>query len=208
MIRTDSRQERTGFPERHHSIMSTDENTTPLTPEQLAQRAMVAYRVKEFFADLCDPHIAANAEYIEQTPGLRSTTASVDGGRLAVTFTESRRKPSFYVEDEDAFVQYADEKGEARFVANPAFEKAVLKRAEWNAELETAVDKVTGEVLPGIGYKPGGDFISVKPSWTEGGLEYVDGVLAAVLGGAAKALPMIAPADEEPEDTPEPVRER
>lgn len=181
--------------------MSTDENQTPLTPEQLAQRAMVAYRVKEFFADLCDPHIAANAAFIEQTPGIRSTTASVEG-RLAVTFTESRRKPSFYVEDEDAFVEYADGKGEARFVANPAFERAVLKRAVWNAAAEVAVDKVTGEILPGIGYRQGGDFISVKPSWTEGGLEYVDEVLASILSGAANALPMIAPADEQPEDTP------
>ncbi|MFJ4342680.1 hypothetical protein [Streptomyces sp. NPDC088915] len=184
----------------------SSENTGQ-TPEEHARAAMVAYAVKEYFAGLCDPYIEANAAFIEGTPGLRSTSATIDG-LLAVTFTESRRKPSFFVENEDEFVEYADQKGEARFVANEAFEKGVLRRARWDAENGVAYDKDSGEILPGIGYKPGGDFISVKPSWTDGGREYVSSILAEVLGGAVKALPMLSPDEQEPETASGPERER
>ncbi|MFE1270614.1 hypothetical protein [Streptomyces sp. NPDC058758] len=186
--------------------MSTDE-TTPPTAEELAQRAMVAYAVKEFFGGVCDPHIAANQEYIKSTPGLRSTTASLDG-LLAVTFTESRRKPSFFVEDPEAFLEFADEKNEVRYVVNPAFEKATLKNAVWHAATGTAVDKRTGETIPGVGYDPGGETISVSPSWTEGGRAAVRAVMEQLFGGAMKALPMIAPVDEKQQSDPVPEPER
>ncbi|MFJ8301344.1 hypothetical protein ACIQ9R_36335 [Streptomyces sp. NPDC094447] len=186
--------------------MSTEETTPPTTAE-LAQAALVAIAFKEFVAGICDPHIKANQEHIKSTPSLRSTTAAFNG-QLAVTFTESRKKPSFFVADQSAFLDYADDQGEALFVVNPAFEKAMLTNAVWDPETETVFNKRTGEPIPGLGYNPGGEVISVSPTWTEGGRAAARARMEELFGPAMKALPMIAPADDRQQSDPVPEPER
>ncbi|MFF4188125.1 hypothetical protein ACFYZ9_33515 [Streptomyces sp. NPDC001691] len=175
--------------------MTADENTPSYTPEQLAQRAMLAYRVKAYVDALCDPVIKANSDFIRDTPGIRSTDAQFDGVR-AVTFTGRTQQPFFFVEDEDAWKLWADEKGETDYLVKPSFTEAILKkRATWDAQNKVVVDKTTGEIVPGVSYDPGGKFRGVNPTWTDAGMEGVDKILQTVLGRAVAALPELSPAE-------------
>ncbi|MEU3501198.1 hypothetical protein ABZ726_10630 [Streptomyces hundungensis] len=176
--------------------MTTDESTPSCTPEQLAQRAMLAYRVKAYVDALCDPVIKANSDFIRDTPGIGSTNAEFDGIR-AVTFTGRAQQPFFFVEDEDAWKLWADEKGETDYLVKPSFTEAILKkRATWDARNQVVVDKATGEIVPGISYDPGGKFKGVQPTWTDAGMERIDEILHAVLGRAVAALPELGPAED------------
>ncbi|MFE2188561.1 hypothetical protein [Streptomyces sp. NPDC059455] len=81
----------------------------------------------------------------------------VDGqevGHYKVATTNDR----FVVEDESAFDAYAEEKGEIDvvIVRKPAWEKAVLGRAEVDPTTGAIFDSQTGEVIPGVKFMPGG----------------------------------------------------
>jgi hypothetical protein len=170
-----------------------DEQTQPgPDPQELALRAAVATRVLAFWKDLCQPVINANKAYIESNPGVLTTVAKMEGERVA-SFTESLKQPFFEVDDDDAFLQWADEKGETDWVVKESFKKAILeRRARWlNGE---CVDSVTGEVIPGVTRNAGGTHISVKPTFTEAGKERIDSLLTELFGKTAAAVPMLAPA--------------
>jgi hypothetical protein len=174
---------------------SASEQTPPEpTPQDLALNAAMAYRVKAWWAAMCDPIIKANAEQIRNTPGMLTTMAEVDGVRAA-TFTEAKSQPFFEIADPDKFFDWADAMGETEWVIRPSFENAILKkRARWNAATGEAVDSATGEVIPGVVQKPGGASLSVKPTFTDAGKERIDDVLDVLFGKTVRALPMLGPA--------------
>lgn len=171
------------------------------TPQELALRAAMAYRVLAWWEAMCTPIIKANAERIRDTPGMLTTMAEVDGARVA-TFTESMRRPFFEITDQDKFFDWADEQGETEWVIRKSFENAILKkRARWNAATGQAIDSTTGEVIPGVVQNPGGTHISVQPTFTDAGIERIDDALDAIFGKTAAALPMLGPALAAAEDT-------
>jgi hypothetical protein len=173
---------------------SASEQTPPEpSPQELALRAAVAHRVLAFWKAFCQPVIDANNEYIETHPGIPSTVAQIEGIRAA-TFTESIRKAFFEITDADAFLEWADEQGETEWVVRKAFQEAILKkRARWDKKAGVAIDSQTGEVIPGVTQNPGGDFISVKPTFTDAGREHIDDVLSDLFGQTTTALPMLGP---------------
>lgn len=172
---------------------TSDEQTQPgPDPQELALRAAVASRVLEYWKGICQPAIDANKAYIKTNPGVLTTVAKLDGERMA-SFTESLKQPFFEVEDDDAFLRWADEQGETDWVVREAFKKAILeRRARWVNGV--CVDSVTGEVIPGVTRNAGGTHISVKPTFTEAGKERIDSLLTELFGKTAAAVPMLAPA--------------
>ncbi|WP_143661425.1 hypothetical protein [Streptomyces pseudogriseolus] len=175
---------------------SAPEQTGP-SPQELALNAAMAYRVKAYWNALCDPIIDANKNFIRDNPGILTTVAEIDGARAAI-FTESVKLPFFEVTDPEAFLRWADDKGETEWVVRKSFRDNILKkRARHIQQTGECVDSVTGEVIPGVTRNPGGTHISVKPTFTEAGEELLDNFLDALFGNAAAALPMLAPAEEE-----------
>ncbi|MEU6632801.1 hypothetical protein ABZ905_31645 [Streptomyces parvus] len=180
------------------SAQPDDQETPAVDHGDLALRAAVAYRVKQRIGEICDPLIAANADNITDTKGLRSTRAEMPlsaGGTLAVgTFTRSVSKPKFVVADREAFLGYADEKGETEYVVRPAFEKGLLGRLKYDPQSGDVVDPTSGEVIPGVTYEPGGDTLSVRPSWDTDGITALDDRLG-FLDMALEKLPTLTSAD-------------
>ncbi|MEU5181172.1 hypothetical protein AB0G49_14080 [Streptomyces longwoodensis] len=171
------------------------------SPHELALRAAVAHRVLAYWEAICRPVINANKDFIRNDPGVLTTVAAIDGMRAA-SFTESVKQPFFEITDANAFLRWADDQGETEWVVRAAFQDAILKkRARWVNGL--CVDSVTGEVIPGVTQNPGGTHISVKPTFTEAGENYIDTVLDGVFGATAAAIPMLAPAasDDDAEGT-------
>ncbi|WP_326724647.1 hypothetical protein OHT59_40160 [Streptomyces sp. NBC_00243] len=85
--------------------------------------------------------------------------AGQDVGKYKVNLTRDR----FVVDDEAAFDQYAEEKGEIDviIVRREAWEKTVLAHAEVAPETGLIFDPRTGEAIPGVKFLPGG-----KPTGT------------------------------------------
>ncbi|KIF04167.1 hypothetical protein PL81_20375 [Streptomyces sp. RSD-27] len=166
--------------------MSDQNGTSAVDYSDQALRAAVAYRVKSRVAAICDPLIKANADYIKGTKGLRSTTAEMPTGGAEdrsvpiVTFTRSVSKPSYFIADERAVFDYADELGETDFVVRPSFVDALLARVQYDVRTKTVIDRITGEVVPGIGYDPGGVTLKVSPSWDTAGVEALDTYLGFI----------------------------
>lgn len=172
---------------------TSDEQTPPgPNPQELAMNAAVAMRVLEFWKGICQPAIDANKTYIEANPGVLTTVAKFEGERMA-SFTESLKQPFYEITDEDAFLAWADEKGETDWVVKESFKKAILKGRARSVN-GVCVDSVTGEVIPGVTRNPGGAHISVKPTFTEAGRERIDDLLNELFGKTAAALPMLSPA--------------
>lgn len=96
------------------------------------------------------------------------------------TFTRSVSKPSFFVADDQAVFDYADELGETDFVVRPSFVTALLGRVQYDARTNTVIDRITGEVVSGIGYDPGGVTLKVSPSWDTAGVEALDSYLGFI----------------------------
>ncbi|RSS95062.1 hypothetical protein EF903_05320 [Streptomyces sp. WAC05292] len=166
--------------------MSDEKGAPAVDHGDLALRAAVAYRVKNRVAAICDPLIKANSEHIKNTRGLRSTTAEMpvggpDGRAVPVgTFSRSLSKPSFYVEDERAVFDYAEERDELDYVIRPAFLKRLLARLHYDPATGTVIDPETGEVVQGIGYDPGGETLKVSPHWDAAGVEALDALLGFI----------------------------
>ncbi|MEU7228954.1 hypothetical protein [Streptomyces chrestomyceticus] len=170
----------------------TDNASSAMNVGDLALRAAVAYRVKARVAEICDPVIEENAEYIRSTKGVRSTTAELplaSGSTMPLTtFTEGLSQPKFEVTDEKALLDYADEKGETQYVIRPSYLKALMGHLRFIAKTNTVIDATTGEVVPGVSYDPGGVPTSIKPSWSSQGKEALDDMLG-FLDRALENLP-------------------
>ncbi|MBV1940786.1 hypothetical protein KUF83_30085 [Streptomyces sp. BV286] len=168
----------------------------------LALRAAVAYRVQSRVAKICEPVIEANAAHIRSAKGTRSTAAELplpEGGTMPLgTFTRQIKKPKFVIDDPKALLDYADEQGETEYVIRPAFQTALLARLVFrNGKV---IDSVTGEIVEGISYDPGGLSNTVSPSWSTAGTDALDDRLGFVdaslenlprLTAATFSLPML-----------------
>ncbi|MFD4933443.1 hypothetical protein [Streptomyces virginiae] len=155
----------------------SEQNSAPVDHGVLALRAAVAYQVKKQVAAVCDPVIAANSEHIKTTHGLSRTTAELplgdaDNRSIPIgSFSRSLSKPSFYVEDDKALFEYADAQGETDFAIRPSFIDALIGRLQYDAATGAIIDRQTGEIVPGIGYDPGGQITKVSPYWDPAGVE-------------------------------------
>jgi hypothetical protein len=158
----------------------SEEKAPALTSGDLALRAAVAHRVLAKVQSICQPVIDANSEHIKNSKGLRSTSAELpgDGGAASepvATFSIRKRRPFFYIKDQKAWVDYAEQHGEMEFVVRPAFEKNMLSKwARWDKATQSVIDSRTGEVVQGIGRDPGGEVLGVGVSWPNEGDEAID----------------------------------
>ncbi|MGC4951017.1 hypothetical protein ACLQ2N_33105 [Streptomyces sp. DT224] len=182
--------------------MPDTDNAPAVDQSDLALRAAVAYRVKNLVAAVCDPVIEANAKHIRSTKGTRSLTAEMplpDGGTQPLgTFTQTMAKAKFRIDDPKKVLDYADALGETDYVIRQSFEKALLSRLVYKDG--QVIDPVTGEIVEGIGYDPGGLTDTVSPKWNNAGMEALDGRLGFVEAALANlpnltaddfALPML-----------------
>ncbi|MGW7090127.1 hypothetical protein ACWGH2_42460 [Streptomyces sp. NPDC054871] len=166
------------------SAQSEEHDAPAADAGDLALRAAVAYRVMNRVKEICDPVIGANADHIRKTKGTRSLSAELplSGGEAMPlgTFTRKLVKAKFVIEDPKKVLDYADEQGETEYVIRPSFEKALLARLVYNAKTGDVVDPVTGEIVEGIGYQPGGLSDTVSPSWDKTGAAALDDLLGFV----------------------------
>ncbi|MFJ5142940.1 hypothetical protein [Streptomyces sp. NPDC088707] len=178
--------------------MPEEDNATTVATSDLALRAAVAYRVLKRVAEICDPVIEANAERIRQDKGSRSRTAELPAieGTAPLplgTFTRKMAKPKWAVTDESALLDYADEKGETDYTVRPSFRTALLKRVTLDPTSGKAID-ITGEIVEGLTYIPGGLTDTVSPSWDDVGIAALDDLLGFV-DVALERLPELTAAD-------------
>ncbi|WP_413100934.1 hypothetical protein [Streptomyces sp. Inha503] len=126
--------------------------------------------------------------------GQRSVDAKVNGIAVA-THTVAISKDKYEVGDEEAFTAFAEEHGEIEVIiqARPAFRDAMLKRATYDKDSDTVVDKLTGEVIPGVNHIPGGKPTgTVTLSWKPGGQEAVlEAYHKGQLHGLLRGIPML-----------------
>jgi hypothetical protein len=180
------------------STQSEEQDATAVTVGDLALRAAVAYRVKARVAEICDPLIDANAAYVKETKGVRSTEAEMPldgGGTMPVgAFTRSMTKSKIVVADEKVVLDYADARGETLYVVNPAFLKTLISRLRYVPKSGEIVDSTSGEVVPGFRYEPGGETVSVSPKWSSAGVEALDARLG-FLDLALENLPGLTAGD-------------
>ncbi|MFD9248360.1 hypothetical protein [Streptomyces bottropensis] len=177
--------------------MPETDNAPTVDPTDLALRAAVAYAVKKRVAEICDPVIEENAADIRKAKADRSRVAELPlatGGTMPLgTFTRTMAKPKFVVADEKAILDYADEKGETQYVVRPSFLSALLKRVRLDPKSGKAVD-ITGEIVEGLEYAPGGLTNTVSPSWDSAGIEALEGLLGFV-DAALERLPELTADD-------------
>ncbi|MFE3139606.1 hypothetical protein [Streptomyces scopuliridis] len=150
---------------------------------------------KEHVVPAIDEKIAAVkgpllVAYDDPESSTKSVDAKVNGIAVA-THTVAISKDKYVVGDEDAFNSFAEEHNEVEVIiqARPAFRDAMLKRAKYDKATDAIVDKLTGEMIPGIIRIPGGKPTgSVTLRWKEGGQEAVleafhEGQLDSLLRG-------------------------
>ncbi|MER7759490.1 hypothetical protein [Streptomyces sp. NPDC097619] len=178
--------------------MSDQQGIPAVGHDDLAIRAAVAYRVMKLVKNICQPLIDANADHLKNTPGLRSTTAEMPAGphgRILIgNFTRSVSKPGCFVEDERALLDFAEERNELEYVIRPAFLEGLLARVRYDHATDSVVDPETGEVVPGIGYDPGGATLKVSPHWDPAGLDALDALLGFI-GPMLENLPTLTAGD-------------
>ncbi|MGW0763672.1 hypothetical protein ACWD1Y_45695 [Streptomyces sp. NPDC002814] len=175
-----------------------EKDDAPVDQSDLALRAAVAYRVKARVASICDPVIDANAEHIRNSKGSRSQLAEMplpNGTAQPLgTFTRSMAKAKFVVTDEKKVLDYADEQGETEYVIRASFLTALLKRVTLNQKTGDIIDTVTGEIVEGLAYDPGGLTDTVSPKWNAAGVEALDALLGFV-DATLENLPKLTAAD-------------
>ncbi|WP_406153264.1 hypothetical protein OG217_05935 [Streptomyces sp. NBC_01023] len=154
--------------------------------------------IDEKIAAVKGPLLAA---YDNPESSTKSIDAKVDGIAVA-THTVAISKDKYAVGDEEAFTAFAEDRGEVEVIirARPAFQDAMLKRAKYDKATGTIVDRLTGEVIPGITRIPGGKPTgSVSLRWKDGGQEAVmDAFHKGELDSLLRGVPMLpaAPARE------------
>ncbi|NGO67873.1 hypothetical protein [Streptomyces boncukensis] len=163
--------------------MSYDDVDQTLQPTlslgDAALLSVFAKLFKEHVVPAIDEKIAAvKGPLLDAYDGPDSTSrvdAKVNGTAVA-THTVAISKDKYVVDDEEAFTAFAEDRDEAEVIiqARPAFRDAMLKRAAYDKDSGAIVDKVTGEVIPGVKRIPGGKPTgSVALRWKEGGQEAV-----------------------------------
>ncbi|MEU8540926.1 hypothetical protein AB0C52_13215 [Streptomyces sp. NPDC048717] len=188
--------------------MSNDAGQTAETHLSLGDAALMSAFAK-FLRGRVVPQIDAKvdtvkapllAAYKDPDSGIKSIDAKI-GGVPVATHTVAVSKGKCEVADEEEFMAYAEECGEVEAIiqVRPAFRDAALKRATYDKATGSVIDKVTGEIIPGVRYIPGGQVTgSISTTWKDGGQEaleaaYISGQLRSLLGG----VPML-PAPEQP----------
>ena len=182
-----------------------EEKPQPALPlGDAALLSVFAKLFKDHIVPAIDEKIAAvKGPLLSAYDNPESSTKSVDAkvnGIAVATHTVAISKDKYIVGDEDLFNAFAEEHGEVEVIiqARPAFRDKMLKRAKYDRATDSIVDKLTGEVVPGITRIPGGKPTgTVTLSWKEGGQEavleaYEQGQLDSLLRGVPM-LP-VAPA--------------
>ncbi|MGI5337637.1 hypothetical protein ACQEVS_09700 [Streptomyces sp. CA-181903] len=182
--------------------MSYDDATTPEPALSLGDAALLSVFAKLFkdrVVPVIDEKIAAVkgpllAAYDDPDSSTKSIDAKV-GGVAVATYTVAVSKDKYVVGDEEAFTEFAEEKGEAEVIirARPAFRDAMIKRAKYDTATGAIVDKATGEVIPGLTRIPGGKPTgSVTCSWKDDGQEAVlEAFHNGQLDGLLRGVPML-----------------
>ncbi|MYW67113.1 hypothetical protein GTY65_24035 [Streptomyces sp. SID8379] len=142
------------------------------------------------------------AAYDDPERGTKSIDVKVNGVAVA-TQTVSVSRDKYDVADDDKFNEFAEECGEAEVIiqARPSFREAMIKRAKFDKETGQIVDKLTGQVIPGMVRIPGGKPTgSVSLTWKDGGKEaVVDAYHSGQLHSLLSGVPMLpAPPGAEP----------
>lgn len=119
-----------------------------------ARRALFWRAVEEQVKDQADRAVAEAREVMRELGAERTRIHADDGAELGVV-TLSRGKPKAAVVDEAAFKSWVASRHpeELMTVVNPAFVRKILSDAEKEPE-GLAVDRDTGEVIPGIALLP------------------------------------------------------
>ncbi|MFG2865433.1 hypothetical protein [Streptomyces sioyaensis] len=159
---------------------------------------------KDHVVPAIDEKIAAvKGPLLDAYENPESSTKSVDAkvnGVAVATHTVAISKDKYVVGDEDAFNEFAEEKGEAEVIiqARPAFRDAMIKRAIYDKATGVIVDKLTGEEIPGLTRIPGGKPTgSVALRWKEGGQEAVmEAFREGQLDGLLRGVPMLPAAPD------------
>ncbi|WP_086825694.1 hypothetical protein [Streptomyces sp. NRRL B-24572] len=187
--------------------MSNDAGQTTETSLSLGDAALLSAFAKLFKSRVV-PQIDAKADavkapllaaYEDPDSGIKSIDVRI-GGVPVATHTVSVSRGKYEVGDEEKFTAYADDCGEAEAIiqVRPAFRDAMLKRAAYDKATGNVVDKITGEVIPGVRYIPGGQPTgSISTTWKDGGQEALEAAYASgQLSGLLNGVPML-PASEQ-----------
>ncbi|MFD7334951.1 hypothetical protein ACFV98_02960 [Streptomyces violascens] len=180
----------------HDAADQTQE--TPLSLGDAALLSVFAKLFKENVVPAIDAKIAAVKGPLltayDGPAGQGRVDAKVNGITVA-THTVALSKDKYIVGDEEAFNAFAEERDEVEVIiqARPAFRDGMLKRAKYDKDSGVIVDKLTGEVIPGITRIPGGKPTgTVTLSWKEGGQEAVlDAYHKGQLDGLLRGVPML-----------------
>ncbi|MER5301284.1 hypothetical protein ABT039_17680 [Streptomyces lasiicapitis] len=179
-----------------------DVDQTPVPALSLGDAALLSVFAKVFKESVVpaiDEKIAAVkrpllAAYDDPDSSTKSVDAKVNGVAVA-THTVAISKDKYDVGDEDAFSEFAEERGEVEVIirARPAFRAAMLKRATYDKVADAIVDKVTGEVIPGVIRVPGGKPTgTITTTWKDGGREaLMEAFHAGQLDGLLRGVPML-----------------
>ncbi|MCX4677588.1 hypothetical protein OG413_20160 [Streptomyces sp. NBC_01433] len=185
------------------------DNAAP-TPEpalslgDAALLSVFARLFKDSIVPAIDERIAAVKQplltaYDDPGSSTKSVDAKVNGVAVA-THTVAISKDKYKVGDPEAFNEWAEEKGEAEVIiqARPAFRDAVLKRATYDKATGAIVDKLTGEVIPGLIRTPGGRPTgSITTTWKDEGQEaLMEAFHSGQLRGLLHGVPMLPVAPE------------
>ncbi|WP_030777701.1 hypothetical protein [Streptomyces sp. NRRL S-920] len=184
-----------------------DADQTPVPALSLGDAALLSVFAKVFKESVVpaiDEKIAAVkvpllAAYDDPDSSTKSVDAKVNGVAVA-THTVAFSRDKYDVSDEDAFTEFAEEHGEVEVIirARPAFRTAMLKRATYDKATGDIVDKLTGEVIPGVVRIPGGKPTgTITTTWKDGGKEaLMEAFYAGDLDGLLRGVPMLPAAPE------------
>ncbi|MEV0444604.1 hypothetical protein AB0I84_04285 [Streptomyces spectabilis] len=184
-----------------------DVDQTPEPALSLGDAALLSVFAKVFKESVVpaiDEKIAAVkrpllAAYDDPDSSTKSVDAKVNGVAIA-THTVAVSKDKYDVGDEDTFNEFAEERGEVEVIirARPAFRTAMLKRATYDKATDAIVDKLTGEVIPGLIRIPGGKPTgAITTTWKDGGKEVLmEAFHTGQLDGLLRGVPMLPAAPE------------
>ncbi|MGW0033067.1 hypothetical protein ACWDXD_25030 [Streptomyces sp. NPDC003314] len=147
--------------------MSND--VTDGTPEQdpqgvplqvLGLTGAVARALDEHHSKMVGPKKDAAKEALVGSftrEGRTGLVVEIDGEEVG-RYTVNTGKDKYEISDPEAFLVYAEERDEVDYIVVPkkSFEKAVLDRARRDPATGDVFDSESGEILPGVSFKPGG----------------------------------------------------
>lgn len=182
----------------------TDPTTEPaLSLGDAALLSVFAKLFREHVVPAIDEKIAAVKGPLLTAYDSPESTSRVDAkvnGITVATHTVAISKDKYVVDDADVFNAFAEEHDEVEVIiqARPAFRDKMLKLAKYDKATDSIVDKLTGEVIPGLKRIPGGKPTgSVSLSWKDGGQEAVmEAYEKGQLDGLLRGVPMLPAAPD------------